>query len=71
MSNHEYNVHSPRALLSILANFGTAGAVVTGDHNLSLAKQLLARRHAEIIIANIFRITPRGRAELESNGGGV
>jgi hypothetical protein len=66
MSSHEYNLNSPRALLLVLANFGAAGAIVTGSHNQSLARQLTARGHAERIIANIFRITARGRAELET-----
>jgi hypothetical protein len=66
MSSHEYNLNSPRALLLVLANFGDAGAIVTGDHNQSLARQLTARGHAERVIANIFKITARGRAELET-----
>jgi hypothetical protein len=65
MSSHEYNLNSPRALLLVLANFGAAGAIVTGSHNQSLARQLTARGHAERVIANIFKITARGRAELE------
>jgi hypothetical protein len=66
MSSHEYNLHSPLALLMVLGNFGGNGAIVTGSHNQSLARQLTARGHAERVIANIFRITARGKAELEA-----